>query len=112
MVYWKLSEKKERKRGQDEIQKSAERLGTIPRSSPRSSRWGGSPGEAVHRGRAGEDIGLLKDTRRRETGDPKSPDRRPRVTLEHELRSIATVAGSGRRTWGGDDRGVVRTVGR
>jgi len=47
MVYVKLSEKKERKRGQDEIQKEVrERLGTIPAIIPRSSRWEGSPGRS------------------------------------------------------------------
>jgi HAE1 family hydrophobic/amphiphilic exporter-1 len=62
MVYVKLSGKKERKRGQDEIQKEVrERLGTIPAIIPAIVEVGRVTGEkpftvAVR----GEDIGLLK----------------------------------------------------
>jgi len=57
-----LSEKKERKRGQDGIQKEVrERAGDDPRDRPRDRRGGkGHRGEAVHLAVRGEDIGLLK----------------------------------------------------
>jgi HAE1 family hydrophobic/amphiphilic exporter-1 len=65
MVYVKLSEKKERKRRQDEVQKEVRSGWTIPGILPRSSRWAGSPGRSRSPSPcAGRTSTCSRDTRR------------------------------------------------
>jgi len=116
MVYVKLSEKKERKRGQDEIQKEVrERLGTIPGIIPAIVEVGRVTGEkpftvAVR----GEDIGLLKGyaaaLKQEIRKIPGIVDLE--VTLEHDIPEYRlTVDGERAADLGVTTGTVVRTVG-
>ena len=116
MVYVKLSEKKERKRRQDEIQKEVrERLGTIPGILPAIVEVGRVTGEkpftvAVR----GEDIGLLKGyaaaLKREIRKIPGIVDLE--VTLEHDIPEYRlTVDGERAADLGVTTGTVVRTVG-
>ena len=116
MVYVKLSEKKERKRGQDEIQKEVrERLGTIPGIIPAIVEVGRVTGEkpftvAVR----GEDIGRLKGyaaaLKQEIRKIPGIVDLE--VTLEHDIPEYRlTVDGERAADLGVTTGTVVRTVG-
>ena len=116
MVYVKLSEKKERKRRQDEIQKEVrERLGTIPGILPAIVEVGRMTGEkpfnvAVR----GEDIGQLKRyaaaLKREIRKIPGIVDLE--VTLEHDVPEYRlTVDGERAADLGVTTGSVVRTVG-
>ncbi len=116
MVYVKLSEKRERKRGQDEIQKEVrERLGTIPAIVPAIVEVGRVTGEkpftvAVR----GEDIGLLKGyaaaLKQEIRKIPGIVDLE--VTLEHDIPEYRlTVDGERAADLGVTTGTVVRTVG-
>ena len=116
MVYVKLSEKKERKRRQDEIQQEVrERLGTIPGILPAIVEVGRVTGEkpftvAVR----GEDIGLLKGyaaaLKREIRKIPGIVDLE--VTLEHDIPEYRlTVDGERAADLGVTTGTVVRTVG-
>ena len=116
MVYVKLSEKKERKRRQDEIQQEVrERLGTIPGILPAIVEVGRITGEkpfnvAVR----GEDIGLLKGyaaaLKREIRKIPGIVDLE--VTLEHDIPEYRlTVDGERAADLGVTTGTVVRTVG-
>ena len=116
MVYVKLSDKRERKRGQDEIQKEVrERLGTIPGIVPAIVEVGRVTGEkpftvAVR----GEDIGLLKGyaaaLKREIRKIPGIVDLE--VTLEHDIPEYRlTVDGERAADLGVTTGTVVRTVG-
>jgi hydrophobic/amphiphilic exporter-1 (mainly G- bacteria), HAE1 family len=116
MVYVKLSEKKERKRRQDEIQKEVrERLGNIPAIIPAILEVGRLAGEkpfnvAVR----GEDIGLLKGyaaaLKREIRKIPGIVDLE--VTLEHDIPEYRlTVDGERAADLGVTTGTVVRTVG-
>jgi len=116
MVYVKLSGKKDRKRGQDEIQKEVrERLGTIPGIIPAIVEVGRVTGEkpfnvAVR----GEDIGLLKGyaaaLKQEIRKIPGIVDLE--VTLEHDIPEFRlTVDGERAADLGVTTGTVVRTVG-
>ena len=116
MVYVKLSGKRERKRGQDEIQKEVrERLGTIPGIIPAIVEVGRVTGEkpftvAVR----GEDIGLLKGyaaaLKQEIRKIPGIVDLE--VTLEHDIPEYRlTVDGERAADLGVTTGTVVRTVG-
>ena len=116
MVYVKLSEKKERKRRQDEIQKEMrDRLGAIPGIIPAIVEVGRLAGEkpfnvAVR----GEDIGLLKGyaaaLKREIRKIPGIVDLE--VTLEHDIPEYRlTVDGERAADLGVTTGTVVRTVG-
>ncbi len=116
MVYVKLSDKRERKRGQDEIQKEVrERLGTIPGIVPAIVEVGRVTGEkpftvAVR----GEDIGLLKGyaaaLKQEIRKIPGIVDLE--VTLEHDIPEYRlTVDGERAADLGVTTGAVVRTVG-
>ncbi|MBW6504869.1 efflux RND transporter permease subunit [bacterium] len=116
MVYVKLSGKRERKRGQDEIQREVrERLGTIPGIIPAIVEVGRVTGEkpfnvAVR----GEDIGLLKGyaaaLKREIRKIPGIVDLE--VTLEHDIPEYRlTVDGERAADLGVTTGAVVRTVG-
>ena len=116
MVYVKLSDKRERKRGQEEIQKEVrERLGTIPGIVPAIVEVGRVTGEkpftvAVR----GEDIGLLKGyaaaLKQEIRKIPGIVDLE--VTLEHDIPEYRlTVDGERAADLGVTTGAVVRTVG-
>ncbi|TRZ99184.1 MAG: RND transporter [Deltaproteobacteria bacterium] len=116
MVYVKLSEKKDRERGQDQIQVEVrERLGTIPGILPAIVEVGRMTGEkpfnvAVR----GEDIGLLKGyaaaLKQEIRKIPGIVDLE--VTLEHDIPEYRlTVDGERAADLGVTTGAVVRTVG-
>lgn len=116
MVYVKLSEKKARKRGQDEIQKEVrERLGTIPAIVPAIVEVGRATGaKPFNVAVRGEDIGLLKGyaaaLKREIRKIPGIVDLE--VTLEHDIPEYRlTVDGERASDLGVTTGTVVRTVG-